>query len=645
DPGQTWWALYDRGDRSGYQWRRVDPGGRSWEEASAGWRSGFARTHTAVTADSALRPLAYRHEHREGLQVLVRRAHLAGDTLYWSDALGDQVESGALRLPAGAILGEGLHPPSRGGSPEPGWCDTALVIDLEALTARPVAAALEADPAAGAPSGPGFLLRLRPGAPVPMEVLSGRSPTADVEAGELLAGLEVLEWLDAAGQPVRSAVPALGLEQVRVSALEARSWETPRHAAPIRLDHPVAQPTRLDCLVVVLPPALGDARRLFPASARQRVEADSSGWRLVVQRVAVDDEVPTALPATGPALEPYLLPDLYAPSGHPRLRELADRVLAGCDAGPEAAARRLQAWVYDHLRPADTEVHFRSALEVLDDLEGTCSEYAVLLVALCRAAAIPARVAVGLAVSPSGELVLHMWAQLYLHGAWVDVDPSWNAFPAGADLLETGHGRLTPAAIIRMNLPLQYILARADTLELAAYRRGALRYSGQAESLWEAAQEADRHFEAERAHELCHQIALLPWNQRSGEAYLQIGQYRQRRAQPEEARWAYERLLRLAPHDPQADGALLYLARLAEEAGDLTRAEAVLESLVVEYPDGDRADDALGRLAELRQRAHGCAAARPYYERVREAYPESGWARVAAVALGRCDRDEAGPQP
>ena len=73
--------------------------------------------------------------------------------------------------------------------------------------------------------------------------------------------------------------------------------------------------------------------------------------------------------------------------------------------------------------PRDTNVRLKSTLEVLQDMEGTCSEYAALYMALCRAAGIPARAAVGFLVGPAGELGLHIWTQVYV-GEWIDLDPS-----------------------------------------------------------------------------------------------------------------------------------------------------------------------------------------------------------------------------
>jgi hypothetical protein len=70
---------------------------------------------------------------------------------------------------------------------------------------------------------------------------------------------------------------------------------------------------------------------------------------------------------------------------------------------------------------------FASAGEVAVTLSGDCTEHAVLLTALLRAAGIPARVVSGLLYVESfaGERDVfgyHMWTQAWIEGRWVDLD-------------------------------------------------------------------------------------------------------------------------------------------------------------------------------------------------------------------------------
>ena len=70
---------------------------------------------------------------------------------------------------------------------------------------------------------------------------------------------------------------------------------------------------------------------------------------------------------------------------------------------------------------------FASASQVARTKEGDCSEHAVLLCGVLRAANIPSRGVMGMVYvsnigGPNGVFGWHMWSQALLDGAWVDLD-------------------------------------------------------------------------------------------------------------------------------------------------------------------------------------------------------------------------------
>jgi|GEM_PF-262658 hypothetical protein len=74
---------------------------------------------------------------------------------------------------------------------------------------------------------------------------------------------------------------------------------------------------------------------------------------------------------------------------------------------------------------------------VLQNGTGSCSEYTVLFVAMCRAAGIPARYEAGGHIRgglPYTDTVYHRWAQVYFPGiGWVPVDCTWDDRELPAD--------------------------------------------------------------------------------------------------------------------------------------------------------------------------------------------------------------------
>ncbi|WP_375288591.1 transglutaminase family protein [Sphingomonas sp.] len=131
----------------------------------------------------------------------------------------------------------------------------------------------------------------------------------------------------------------------------------------------------------------------------------------------------------------YLLPSRYCESD--RFEHFVAAEFAGLEGGRLAAA--LVDWVagaltYDgHGSPLGT-----SALHTFAERRGVCRDYAHLLVALARAAEIPARCVSAYApgVDPPD---FHAVAELWLEGAWHLVDPT--EMGSSADLARVCVGR------------------------------------------------------------------------------------------------------------------------------------------------------------------------------------------------------------
>ena len=82
-------------------------------------------------------------------------------------------------------------------------------------------------------------------------------------------------------------------------------------------------------------------------------------------------------------------PSVFIQSEDPRLIEKA-REIAGDETDALAVSTKLCDWVYDNVRTTFS-AQLSNALEVLDHMEGDCTEHSVLVIGLARAAGIPAR--------------------------------------------------------------------------------------------------------------------------------------------------------------------------------------------------------------------------------------------------------------
>jgi len=68
----------------------------------------------------------------------------------------------------------------------------------------------------------------------------------------------------------------------------------------------------------------------------------------------------------------------------------------------------------------------RGAKKALKEGRGDCTEYSELMVTLCRAKKIPARIVMGLIPRSSGEVGYHNWVEVFFpEYGWVAFDPTW----------------------------------------------------------------------------------------------------------------------------------------------------------------------------------------------------------------------------
>src|SRR5262249_27263497 len=84
---------------------------------------------------------------------------------------------------------------------------------------------------------------------------------------------------------------------------------------------------------------------------------------------------------------------LYLDSDNTRVQAHAKEAV-GRETDPWKKALRVEGWVHDHMKP-DTTAAFAPAGQVAQTLRGDCRQYGMLTAAMCRAAGVPSRTALG----------------------------------------------------------------------------------------------------------------------------------------------------------------------------------------------------------------------------------------------------------
>ena len=146
-----------------------------------------------------------------------------------------------------------------------------------------------------------------------------------------------------------------------------------------------------------------------------------------------------------PAIAEWLEPSLYVQSDDERLIDKAAEII-GDETDAYEAAKLLSDWVYSNVRKTFS-ARLSEALEVLENLEGDCTEHSVLFVGLARAAGIPAREVAGLVYveAPEPGFYFHQWAKVWV-GEWVDMDPTFNQDTVDATHIKLAVGDLLEQA-------------------------------------------------------------------------------------------------------------------------------------------------------------------------------------------------------
>ena len=135
----------------------------------------------------------------------------------------------------------------------------------------------------------------------------------------------------------------------------------------------------------------------------------------------------------GDMISDFIAPELHIESLNPQIRELSARL----GDGRATACAKLRAF-YDYIG-SHLVYTFNGqdwgAQAALGPMGADCTEYSDLLIALSRAAGIPARYVEGLYFGPEANAHLeHAWVEVYLPGVgWTPVDPTLGRSSVSSD--------------------------------------------------------------------------------------------------------------------------------------------------------------------------------------------------------------------
>ena len=132
---------------------------------------------------------------------------------------------------------------------------------------------------------------------------------------------------------------------------------------------------------------------------------------------------------------------MFVQSDNPKLQAQA-RAIVGDETNSAVVSEALCHWVYKNMKPTFS-ARLTNSLEVLENMEGDCTEHSMLFIGLARASGLPAREVAGLIYveSPKRGFYFHQWARVWV-GQWIDVDPTFDQPIADATHIKFAEGDL-----------------------------------------------------------------------------------------------------------------------------------------------------------------------------------------------------------
>ena len=277
-------------------------------------------------------------------------------------------------------------------------------------------------------------------------------------------------WTEKGCRILKETVPQLGIEVYRTTreiALDVESRPTFNldEMSLVRIARPLENAHQSQRIVyrIHVPHVPGvkssDAAGVFLDDGGQTVSALEDGIvEVTVRALRPDQTLPVDFPGFEPVGDDDRLPNNTIQSEDSRIRAMAMSV-AQEEKDPWRLAIALESLVHKKIQKKNFTQAFATAAEVVETLEGDCSEHAVLLAALCRARDIPARTAIGLVYFDREQAFAgHMWNEVWIHDRWIPLDATIGAGGIGAAHLKVSVSNLKGISPYSTFLPIIRLL-------------------------------------------------------------------------------------------------------------------------------------------------------------------------------------------
>ncbi len=282
---------------------------------------------------------------------------------------------------------------------------------------------------------------------------------------DLYEGVTFYEWRDRSGELWREEVPSLAMGRVRTTsdvALRERKAADILAVSAIESNVNILDPARVDEALYEITVEGGDAAGLVPEDLRQTIEKRTDGGIVLrVKRTVPEPGTTIHFPVRSTPLKDYLEGNPLMQTWYPRLLGSAAKAVWGSESDSWRGAAQIESWVYEHVEDKGMGTAFASAREVLEQMSGDCSEHAVLMAAMARAVAIPAKLVSGV-VHHDGEFAYHMWVEVWTGDGWYALDPTVGEGSVDATHIKLSESSLPGGRVAELSLGLMKVFNRLN---------------------------------------------------------------------------------------------------------------------------------------------------------------------------------------
>ena len=301
-----------------------------------------------------------------------------------------------------------------------------------------------------------------------VELPGGRQKLLQIDSTTDFAGqtIKTTIWADLAGEVHRTRINAMGLDLETFRATEDQALaDSGEFSFDLGKDVMVAvgrslpNPHGTRRMVYRLHLEGGDPSKVFPSSDSQSIQpVDENTAQATVWAIRPGTDWGNPNSEADPPTDDDREPNDLIQSDDPLVVKIS-REAMGDEKDPWKAVVAMESYVKKNMTQKDFSTAFASAAEVAKTRTGDCTEHAVLLAAMARAAGIPARVAMGL-VYYQQAYAYHMWTEVHIDGRWIPLDATLGRGGIGAAHLKVSHSNLKGASPYAGFLPVLNIIGQ-----------------------------------------------------------------------------------------------------------------------------------------------------------------------------------------